>query len=473
MCAKKMSRRQALTGLGLAAAGMAAAACQPKTVIVKETVKETVIVEGTPKIVEKEVTKIVQEAAATAVPAENLPIIYWSMFGLDEGEQANMQVERFNEDTGNNAIFMAVGWGNIAQKAQIAIEGGNPPDLVSLWSQAYTWGPRGLLMPLEEFANADGWTGEGWSEAAFANLWSEGHLWGTGHTLNVWAFHVNKQLAEQAGYAEENAPKTLAELGEMAEALTEWDNDGNITRLGFLPFENSDLWHWGWAHGAEFYDAESDTITAGTDEHLLEALEWMLAYAEKYDIDKIDRFRSGFGRKTMSADDPWYTGKVVAQIDGAWKRSWVPRYSPDLDYYVTKTPMAEGLEPISLLQIGAMFNVPMGAKNPRGGWELAKEFASARCQIEFGNLVGDVPPLLSAARDPEFLDSYPYNEVFVDLTETGGRAFPQIPVLATYQQEMGRVVDQVIHGKVAPQEGLTEMAAKVQKELDDFREQTG
>jgi ABC-type glycerol-3-phosphate transport system substrate-binding protein len=134
--------------------------------------------------------------------------------------------------------------------------------------------------------------------------------------------------------------------------------------------------------------------------------------------------------------------------------------------------MPEGMEPISLVQIGAMFNVPTGANNPRGGWELAKEFASARCQIEFGNLVGDVPPLISAARDPEFLDSYPYNEIFVELTETGGRAYPQIPVLATYQQEMGRVVDEVIHGRVTPQEGLLEMAEKVQNELDDFREQT-
>ena len=54
MSQKKLSRRQMLRGLGLVAVGAAAAACQPKTVVVKETVKETVIVEGTPKVVEKE-----------------------------------------------------------------------------------------------------------------------------------------------------------------------------------------------------------------------------------------------------------------------------------------------------------------------------------------------------------------------------------------------------------------------------------
>jgi oligopeptide transport system substrate-binding protein len=56
------------------------AACQPKTVlvekqvmvtqIVKETVKETVVVEGTPQVVEREVTKIVEkETVVTATPA--------------------------------------------------------------------------------------------------------------------------------------------------------------------------------------------------------------------------------------------------------------------------------------------------------------------------------------------------------------------------------------------------------------------
>ena len=87
-------------------------------------------------------------AGDAAMPSEEqLPIIYWSMFGLQEAEQAQNQVERFNDETGENAIFMSIGWGNVTQKAQVAIEGGNPPDMVSLWSQAYTWGPVGCSCP--------------------------------------------------------------------------------------------------------------------------------------------------------------------------------------------------------------------------------------------------------------------------------------------------------------------------------------
>ena len=122
---RQMSRRGFLHAMALGAGGAALAAC--------------VVPEGAMPAAE--------EAAAPA--QENLPIIYWSMFGLQEAAQAQNQVERFNEQTGENAIFMSIGWGNVTQKAQVAIQGGNPPDMVSLWSQAYTWGPRGPLLPLE------------------------------------------------------------------------------------------------------------------------------------------------------------------------------------------------------------------------------------------------------------------------------------------------------------------------------------
>jgi ABC-type glycerol-3-phosphate transport system substrate-binding protein len=413
-------------------------------------------------------------AEGGAAPAgQKLPIIYWSMFGLQEAEQAQAQVDRFNEETGESAIFMSIGWGNIADKVQVAIEGGNPPDMVTLWSQAYTWGPRGLLQPLEAYAERDGWDGKGWSPAAWQALWSEGHLWGTGHTINASALHINLAAAGEAGFSADDLPKTFDDLDGMAEALTKYDDGGNLTRLGFLPWRNAPVFHWLWSNGASMYDEENDKITAD-NEQVLQVLQWYKSYADKYDIEKIDRFVSGFGDRSMLTDDPWYVDKVGMQIDGSWKRSWIPKYAPEMEYTVIKSPYGpQGTEPISLNEIGAMFNVPTGAKNPEGGWQLAKFMAGKQQQIEFAKQVGNPPPLIEAARDPEFLEFLPYNEVFIELTEgTAGRAWPRIPVLSTYQDEMTRLVNQVTHGEVDPQQGLVELTAKVQKELDDFRKQT-
>ena len=71
---KKMSRRDFLLAAAGAAGAATLAACQPQTIVVKETVevekvvtqvvketvKETVVVAGTPEVVEKEITKIVE-----------------------------------------------------------------------------------------------------------------------------------------------------------------------------------------------------------------------------------------------------------------------------------------------------------------------------------------------------------------------------------------------------------------------------
>ena len=79
-----------------------------------------------------------------------------------------------------------------------------------------------------------------------------------------------------------------------------------------------------------------------------------------------------------------------------------------------------------------------------------------------------------AARDPEFLNSLPFNELYVELTESeGGRAWPRIPVLEQYKTEIRRLQDEVIHGQIEPQQGLDDMTAKLQQELNDFRQQVG
>lgn len=83
---KKLNRRDFLRMAAMAAAGVVAAACQPQTVIVekevkvtevvKEVVKETVVVEGTPKVVEKEVTTVVEKVVTpTPIPPTPKPTL--------------------------------------------------------------------------------------------------------------------------------------------------------------------------------------------------------------------------------------------------------------------------------------------------------------------------------------------------------------------------------------------------------------
>ncbi len=97
MLKRKLNRRDFLVATGIAAAGTALAACQPKVVekIVKETVvvtqekekvvQQTVVVteqKEVTKVIEKEVTKVVEKASGIAnVPREKTLIIYFGGSG--------------------------------------------------------------------------------------------------------------------------------------------------------------------------------------------------------------------------------------------------------------------------------------------------------------------------------------------------------------------------------------------------------
>ena len=91
MSRKRMSRRQMLKGIGLAAVGAAAAACKPQTVVIKETV----IVEGTPQVVEKVVEQTVV-VEAPPVEAEMVEISFMGWGGTEEDEGVRSAITSLN-----------------------------------------------------------------------------------------------------------------------------------------------------------------------------------------------------------------------------------------------------------------------------------------------------------------------------------------------------------------------------------------
>ena len=125
MSAKKMNRRDFLRGVVVAAGGTALAACAPKvvkeTVEVERVVQETVIVEGTPEVVEKVVT-------ATPPPMSTEPLRVGSWFGTMFDSTIAMYEEKF----GRKVVHGHTPWAEYQTKIFTEMAAGVPPDVVLL-----------------------------------------------------------------------------------------------------------------------------------------------------------------------------------------------------------------------------------------------------------------------------------------------------------------------------------------------------
>ena len=119
----KIGRRQFLRLSALAAAGVAAVACQPQTVVVKETVEvEKLVEKEVTKVVEKEVTKVVEvdTTSENQAPALAEMVQAGSLPPLDERLPANPMVlsKARNRIATSDLDFQVGKYGGIARMVQ-------------------------------------------------------------------------------------------------------------------------------------------------------------------------------------------------------------------------------------------------------------------------------------------------------------------------------------------------------------------
>ena len=127
-----------------------------------ETVKETVIVEGTPEVVEKEITKVVEvEMVVTATPepeeepAEDAKMILRVGTG-DSGEGLNPHQEiiaRFEEENPDILVQLeAVSGRDYYTRLLTQIAAGDAPDIMQIGDDAVPmFVGKGAFLPLDEF----------------------------------------------------------------------------------------------------------------------------------------------------------------------------------------------------------------------------------------------------------------------------------------------------------------------------------
>jgi multiple sugar transport system substrate-binding protein len=377
-------------------------------------------------------------------------------------------VDGFNKSQSDIAVEMLIApWGELNTKLLTAISAGTPPDFTIIGrSDAISWAVRGGIVPLDDRIASDPRVKpEDWFDVAYKECLWEGKTYALPFESGTYAAWMNPTMFEEVGLDATTPPQVWSAVDAAAEKLTKGDAQAGYERVGFIPWQSRrDLL--GWLAGGEWYDEATQQITAVTPENIT-AFEWIDQYATKYGGEALQRFREGLGGG-MTADDPFYQGKLGIVFAGSWEMSSKNEYAPDLKYVVYPLPYLDGKSNASINQ-GSACVLPKGSPHPDEAFTF----------LTFMAIDGIAQWVPNAA---DMVSRKDQTEIFpVALPDTEeGRAFwkiyndalayahyePLMPVRPFWNSALDNAVDQVVLGQKTPEEALQEAQDATQEELD-------
>lgn len=302
-------------------------------------------------------------------------VTYWEKWVSFEGIAMQATIDAFNR-THPGIVVEYYPTSQIDRKTLVATAGGDPPDVAGLWVQNIaTFADAEALLPLDPFIRRDGLTNEQWLARyypIFAQICQyRGHVYAGISTPAVIGFAWNRTLFRAAGLDPDRPPRDLAELADYSKRLTRRDAAGHLVQAGFIPQEPG-WWPWAFARwfGGELFDGQS--ITCGTDPHVLEMFRWVASYSREYGAAELQTFTSGFAGQMLSAQSAFMNSKVAMVCTGVWMDNYMRQYKPGLDWRVGAWPeAAPGIKDFCMAEADVLV-IPRGARNPDAAWEFIK-----------------------------------------------------------------------------------------------------
>jgi multiple sugar transport system substrate-binding protein len=429
---------------------MLLAACGTPT---PEIVEVTRVVEGTPQVVEVEVT-------STPEPVKLVVLTHWG----EESLLTPMQ-ERFDEYMQLNPHvtieYQTTTFDQLLTKITTARAAGISPDVYhfyNLWMPEFVKGGMLSVPPDEVVADIRENYGAGSIEAVSYM----GQIWGYPTEINTYQLIYNKKLLQEAGY--DNPPETWADLEEMACAIKQQDSDGNVTRAGLLLITG---WDSGvvhpflsllWSNGGEYLSADGTQALFDS----AEGLATLKLYTDLLENKCTDlgigmgEFTSSKGGMIIMAN--WWRATLMATFEDGYENVGV---AP-----VPHGPNAQS----ATLQYNWLYGVDNGSKNRAEAWKLV-EWLNKPAKAGEASPIGDyltsaLGAIPSRTTDQEALaDRFDdFMQAFVDSSAVA-RPEPVVPggqeVKTTLQVE----IEAAWWGEKSPEEALTKASEEANRIL--------
>ena len=393
----------------------------------------------------------------------------WIQWG-DNPQQIQALFDKYTAETG---IKVEVTAPLETDKILPALTGSEPPDVLVLsgGDLVKSYYKEGLVDDLNSAIATGGIDLNDFFDAPLNQCRSGDKIlclpWGT----DMYALFWNKDLFEAAGLDPETPPATMEELAEFADKLTKVAPDGSLEQIGFLPdmgWDHSDLYIN--MYGGFWYNEDGTQMTVNS-QPVLDALTWQQQFYNKYGVDNVMAFSSGWADTYMSADYPFYTGKLAMYVDGEWMTgpNFINAFKPEASYCVAPfPPPADHPDRANTAVVqGTVAVIPSGAANKEASAKLLAWMMSPEVVAEEFCFNANLPTSKKAAEDPCFT-SNPKFKVFTDLISSpNAKIIVTTPISLEFNDAWGLVIEQVLHAGMDPKPILDDVQAKFEVKLAD------
>ncbi|MCL7454798.1 MAG: extracellular solute-binding protein [Anaerolineae bacterium] len=391
------------------------------TTIVRETVKETVVVQGTPEVVEEVITRIVEvEKVVTATPEPETPgegakIILRVGTG-DSGEGLNPHQEiiaRFEEENPDILVQLeAVAGRDYYTRLLTQIAAGDAPDIMQVGDDAVPmFVNKGSFLPLDGFLEGDypldpsiylpGVLGPGQYDD---------QLWLLPKDFTPLGVYYNKAIFDEYGVPYPEDGWTWDEMLEKAQALTkDRDGDGRTDLWGIQLTANwtTGFEYWIYAAGGQLISEDGRQYVGYLDSEA--AIEAVQFYADLYNVHKVAPPPADFAL-WAGGNVEFDNGQAAMRLFGRWPQAGY-RDNPNVDLGVVGVPV--GNARANILFWGG-FGIFAGTEHPEAAWRFLRYYAGEQGSEVWADWA--IPPVASVAEDAGLTED-PIEGVWIDELE--------------------------------------------------------
>lgn len=318
------------------------------------------------------------------------------------------------------------------------------------------WASKGVLAPLDDAIAAEGIDLNDFVESAMDQMSYDGATYALPIAVHSFQLLYNKTLLDEAGIA---PPTTMDELAVAAQELTTTDESGKISQLGLGSANDSTtLTTLGFAFGGSWDGAEGPTPA---DAGNLEALEWYQEnVVEPAGADELASFVSGQG-EYLSAQDPFFSGKVAMIIDGEWRAASAADVAPELDWGVTAIPAASAeLENSTQVTASTLF-IPANSKHKEEAAEFLAYLVSEEPMEKFSLALGNLPGRISLAGGDAYSELENFEVWAAAADSANAHSLASAPYSAEYAADLKTAFDETVRLTSTPEEAIATVESRM------------